>query len=131
MNLLANPLVVTYISNAMTGHLKKITAFLLILLNLAVAVAPHFGHTDEAISFGATVELRAHTCGANEIHKDIKGHSDCLLCSRTTHFVAFVVSNLFNADHDVTFFVSPAHEISYHHDSTSPVYLRGPPAILS
>jgi hypothetical protein len=131
VNLLANPPVISYIRDMMTGPLKSITASLLILLNLAVAVAPHIGHTDEGMTTGTTAELRSHTCGANEIHKDIKDHSDCLLCSRATNFVAFVVFSRLSTDNKTEFVAQLFSETPYTYESASPLFLRGPPAHLS
>lgn len=111
--------------------LNKAIAFVLILLNLGITVAPHIGHADEVINFGVMATLRSHDCGAHEIHKDIKDHSDCLLCSRTTHFVAFVVFGLLSSDSTVEFLVPPTRERSYFYESTPPLFLRGPPALFS
>jgi hypothetical protein len=111
--------------------MKKITATLLILLNLAVAAAPHIGHAEEWVNPGVADILRSHDCGAHEIHKDIKDHGDCLLCSRTTLFVAFVVYGQLYLDNKIELLNVPIHLTFFSFESTSSVFLRGPPAFLS
>ena len=111
--------------------MKQILSILLIASHLAIALAPHVGHSDEMVGGGARAELRGDTCGANESHKSTKDHGDCLLCSRTTHFVAFVVCALFSTHYAVTFLcvVDPLVIFSYRPPST--LFLRGPPTTLS
>jgi hypothetical protein len=110
---------------------RNITSIALVLLHLAVALAPHIGHAEEAIGAAGAAQLRSHDCGAHEIHKDIKEHNDCLLCSRTTHFVAFVVCGLVPTNDTIKFVASPVTVIPYTYESASPVFLRGPPVLLS
>lgn len=111
--------------------LTQIVASGLVLLNLAITAAPHIELGDEPLNFGGTPTLRSHDCGAHEIHKDIKDHSECLLCSRTTLFVAFVVSGLLPSDDAVVFLVVPASERLVFDESCTPLFLRGPPASRS
>jgi hypothetical protein len=115
----------------MTVPFKKIAALTLILLNLAVVVTPHLGHEDEWVNAGTAATLRSHDCGANEIHKDLKDHSDCLLCSRTTLFVAFVIFGQLPVDNNIAFRVVPTHETHHSFESASAIFLRGPPALIS
>jgi hypothetical protein len=110
---------------------KKIVATTLILLNLAVVAAPHIGHPEDWVNPGGASTLRSHDCGAHEIHKDIKDHADCLLCSRTTHFVGFVVYGQFPLDNKIELLNVPIHLTFFSLESTSPIFLRGPPAFLS
>jgi hypothetical protein len=110
----------------MTRSPNRVVASILILLNLAFTVGPHI-HADEALNLGGTATLRSHDCGAHEIHKDIKERGDCLLCSRTTNFVAFVVYGPVPVNHAVALFVLPALESSPKHSTSSPFFLRGPP----
>ena len=108
---------------------NNISSIALVLLHLAVALAPHIGHAEEAIGRRGVAELRSHDCGAHEIHRDIKDHNDCLLCSRTTHCVAFVVCGLVSTNDRIEFVASPVTAIPYTYESASPVFLRGPPTV--
>ena len=111
--------------------LTQIVASGLVLLNLAITAAPHIELGDEPLNFGGTPTLRSHDCGTHEIHKDIKDHGDCLLCSRTTSFVAFVVFGLFQANDKVEFLVVSTSERPFCYEPASPLFLRGPPASRS
>jgi hypothetical protein len=111
--------------------MKKTTAFLLILFNLAVAVAPHIGHADEWVNPGQADILRSHDCGAHEIHKDIKDHGDCLLCSRTTLFVAFVVYGQLSRETNIEVLPVFVHRPVPSFAFIPTIFQRGPPAILS
>jgi len=110
---------------------KKIVATTLILLNLAVVAAPHIGHPEDWVNPGGAATLRSHDCGAHEIHKDLKDHSDCLLCSRNILFVAFVVYGQFSRDNCIEVLPVPTHLTFFFCTSTPSIFLRGPPAILS
>jgi hypothetical protein len=110
---------------------KKLLASVLVLLNLGITAAPHVGHPDEFVGSGGTATLCSHTCGANEIHRDIKDHRDCLLCSRTTHFVAFVVLGAISASTTREFIAFPDTESSTSFEPTLSFFLRGPPVLVS
>lgn len=115
----------------MIRPLNKVVAAVLVLLNLAVTVYPHIGHPEDLICLGDNPVLETHTCGAHEIHKDISDHGFCLLCSRTTHFVAFVVFGQLSSVDRVAFIVVSTRETPCFSDVTSPHFLRGPPALPS
>ncbi len=114
----------------MIRPLNRVVAAVLVLLNLAVTVYPHIGHPEDLICLGDKPVLETHTCGAHETHKDIKDHSDCLLCSRTTLFVAFVVFGQLSSVDTVEFIVVSTRETTYFFDSSAPLFLRGPPALM-
>jgi len=124
-----SPIVRIYLC-VMINPPNRVIASVLILLNLAVTIAPHI-HVDESVNFGVMATLRSHDCGANEIHKDINDHGFCLLCSRTTQFVAFVVFGLLLSNDKVEFLVVSTSERPYFYAPTSRLFLRGPPALLS
>jgi len=111
----------------MSSRLNSVVASVLLLLNLAITAAPHIEIGDEPLNFASNPTLRSHDCGAHEIHKDIKDHGDCLLCSRTVLFVAFVVSGLIPSHDAVGIFVLPPGDELAFYEPYLHLLLRGPP----
>jgi len=109
----------------------RAVALLLVALNLAITVAPHIELSEEGFTFPGEATIRSHDCGSHEIHKDLKDHGECLLCSRTVLFVAFVVTSLVPSDDTVGFFVAPPAREPAFCETRIPFLLRGPPTQVS
>jgi len=125
----ASPALRTYHIYMMSVHWNSKISVVLIALHLAIVLAPHTAHADETISGTGSAELHQHMCGAKEIHRDIKDHGDCLLCSRTTYFAAFVVHAPYFTGCTVQYLAVNPDATPFSVTLASTRFLRGPPSI--